>query len=64
MERHRNVCGGTINNKSNRKHLRSSTHSEPENSLRIKHTIQNPNFFDIHSILDEHITSHNTKFVK
>ena len=53
-----NLCDRTTNKKSKRKHLKSLTHYELEKSLRINHFIQNPNFFDIISILIEYVTDH------
>ena len=44
------VYDETINNKSNKIHLKRLTHIELEFSLRKKYTFQNPKLFDIESI--------------
>ena len=38
------------------------THNELGKSIRIKHKIQNSDFFDIDEIFNEFITKHNKKF--
>ena len=35
--------------------------NQKENPFRIKHTIKNPNFFDINKISNDYITNHNNK---
>ena len=55
------VCDRTIKNKSKRKHSKSVAHNESEKSSRLKHTIKNPNFFDVDENVSEYITSHNKK---
>ena len=47
------VCGKTIKINSYKNHLQSPTHTDFEKCIRTKHTIQNPDYFDI----DEKITN-------
>ena len=42
-----------------RNRLRSLTNNKFENCIQLKHTIQNHNFFDIDSKINEPITNHN-----
>ena len=44
--------------KCNRRHLQCLTHNEFDTCIRIKHTIQNPDFFDINPIFNEYLTNH------
>ena len=55
------VYDKTIEIKSKSKYLKSLTHEKFENQLRIKHTIQNPNFFDMDEVFNENITNYNKK---
>ena len=56
------MCDTTIKIKSKDKHLQSLTHTELEKSIRIKHTIENPDFLDIDERFNGYITNHNKKF--
>ena len=58
MDRFCFVCDKTIKTISKRKHLPSLTDNEPEKVIQIEHTIENPNFFDIEDLFNEHITNH------
>ena len=42
--------------------LRISFSSQREKYIRTKHTIKNPNFFDIDKILNDYITNNNKKY--
>ena len=61
MNYYSDVSDKTINVKSKSKHLQNFTQNEFENCLRIKHTIENPDFFDIDEISNCYITNHNKK---
>ena len=58
MKQYSDVCDKTSNIKSKRKHFQNITHNEFEKSIRIKHIIQNSDFFVMGSIIDKHITHH------
>ena len=40
----------------------SLTHNQTENPFRKKHTIKNPNFFDVDKMFKDYITNHNKKY--
>ena len=44
--------------KSRSKHLQSLTHNKLEKCIRIKHTIENPDFFDLYEVFNNYITNH------
>ena len=56
------VCDKTYKKKSKSNNRQSLRHIDFEKSIRIKHVIQNPDFFDIDEIFNEYITKHNEKF--
>ena len=60
MDYYCDVCGKTIKSKS--KHLQCLTHNEFEKCIRMKHTIENPDFSFIDSIFNDYITNHNKNF--
>ena len=62
MDYYCHACDKTIKIKSKTKHLQSLTHNEFEKCIRLKHTIQNPDFFDMAELFNEYITDHNKKF--
>ena len=62
MEYNCDVCDKTTKIRYKRKNLLSLTHIEFDKCINIKHTIENPNFFDIDEIFDVYITNHNKKF--
>ena len=45
------------------KHLKNLSSTELDKRIRIKHTIKNPDFFDIDSIFKEYITKHDKKLI-
>ena len=47
MDYYCDVCGKTIKIKSKNKQFQSLSRIEVEKCLRIKHTIENPDYFDI-----------------
>ena len=56
------VCDKTLKIKSKSKHLTSLTQNELEGSVHSKHIVENPDFFDIDSTLNDYITNQNKKF--
>ena len=50
--------------KSKRKHLQSKTHDELEESIRIKHATEDPDFFDMDEIFNEYINNHNKSAIQ
>ena len=62
MNCYSDVSDKTIKVQSKSKHLQNCTQNEFENCLQIKHTIENPEFFDIDEIFNCYITNHNKKF--
>ena len=56
------ICEKTIKLKSKNNHFESLTHIQYETSFRIKHTIQNPKFFDVDKLFSDSISDHNKKF--
>ena len=56
------VCDKTITPKSKNNHFESLTHNPYEKSIRINHSIENPNVFDIDKIFNDYITNHKKKF--
>ena len=61
MDCYCNVYHKMFNIKSKSKHLRNITHKELQKYIRTKHTIENPEFFDIGEISDEYFLWHNEK---
>ena len=47
--------------RSKNKSLKSSSQSELDKFIPIKHTTKNPHFFDVDETFNEHITNHNNK---
>ena len=62
MEYYTDVCEKTTKIQSEDKRLQSLTHIEFKKCIRINHTIQNPDFFDIDEIFNGYILNHNKKF--
>ena len=62
MDYYCDVCDKTIKINSQSKPLKSVTHNEFEKCVRIKHTIENPDFFALDSIFKDYITNHNKRF--
>ena len=56
------ICDTTIKIKTERKHLLSQTQHTLKKCNHIKHTIKNPNFFDIAETFKVFINSHTEKF--
>ena len=56
------ICDKTVKPKSKNIHLTSLTHIQYEESIRLNHTIKNPNFFDIDKIFNDYIANQNKKF--
>ena len=50
MDYYCDACDKTIKIKSENKHIQGITHNEFDKYIRIKHTIENPVFFDINKI--------------
>ena len=48
--------------KSKSKYLQSLTRSELEKCIRINHTIENPDFFDLDEVFHQYIPNHIKKF--
>ena len=57
MEYYCDVRDKTTKTKSKSKHLRSLTQNEFDKCIRIKHTIKNPDFFDLDDFFNENITN-------
>ena len=55
------ICGKTNKIKSGNEHLQSLTFIEFDNCVRIKNTIENPNFSDIEAFFNKYITINNMK---
>ena len=54
------VCDKTIKFNFKNESFKSLTQKESEKLVRINHTFQNPNFFDIHKIFNDCLTNHIT----
>ena len=61
MDYYFDVCNKAIKTESKIKHLQSLTHTEFEKCIQTKHTIQNPDFFDLEEIFNNYTTNHNRK---
>ena len=58
------VCDRSlIENPDEYQHYLTTSHKKNDNSLYIKYTINNINLEELYKILDDHITTHNKKFV-
>ena len=55
------MCDRTITNKSKSEHVQSLTHIEFERRIRVKNTIEKPDFSDVDEIVNVFITNHNKK---
>ena len=62
MDYYCETCDKSNKLKSKNKHLQSLTNNKPEECIRIKHTIQNSDFFDLDLIFNSYITNHNKTF--
>ena len=60
MDYYCDIYDKTIKTKSKNKHFKSLTHNELEKCIRIKHTIENPDFLEI----DKIVKVYNTKHIK
>ena len=56
------LCDKTFKIKSKSKHHKSLAHTDFEKCIRIKNTIQNPDFFHIDEIFTNYISNYNKKF--
>ena len=52
----------TIKIKSKSKHLRRLTQNEFDKRIQMKHSVENPVFFDIDELIHEYIINHKNKF--
>ena len=59
-----NLCDKTAESFYRRNHLERLTHKEINRCIRKKHTIQNPDFFDVDTMFHENITDNNQNHVR
>ena len=62
IEYYWDVCDKSINVEGKKKHVQFLTHNEFEKCIQTKHTIEEPDFFDVDAIFHEYITNHNKNF--
>ena len=55
-------CDKPVKLKSKNKHLQTLTHNDFQKRIRIKHTIENSDFFETDEIFDVYNTNHNKEF--
>ena len=61
MDYYCDLCDRSNEIKSKNKHLTSLTHNEFEKCIKTKHTMKNPDLFDIDEIFNDYSTNHNKK---
>ena len=52
------VCDKTLEIKPKKKRFKSLTHKDYDDFIRINHTIQNPNSFDVDKIFNDYNLNH------
>ena len=63
MDYYCDICDEIIKIKNEHKHLQCLSHTELDKCIRIKRTIENPDFFDIHVMLNKYITNHKKNLI-
>ena len=58
MSYYRSVCDKTIKARSKTKHFECLAYQEYEKHVRLNHTIQNINFFDVDKLFNDYVTNH------